>query len=172
MCESAMWSAVEKYFRRTPERLKVARALLELGLCIKEDKKIYCGPIEVSSIKMARALGIDRRVIGKTIRQILSETDLREVFTKVRPAGPLFRDVAKKFGFGVIVITADPKTVGIVASATTLIAHEGISIRQILAEDPELFPEPKLTIITEKEVPGHIIPKLLRIVGVKGVHVY
>lgn len=151
----------------------MAKSILELGLTVKEDGRIYCGSIEISSAKMARALGVDRRVVNETVKTILQERDLRNVFTRVMPAGPLFRDVAKQFGFGVIVITVtDPKIVGIVAKSTTLIANEGVSIRQILAEDPELFPEPKLTIITEREVPSHLIPKFLKIKGVKGVHVY
>lgn len=139
---------------------------------VKENAKVYCGPIEIPSTKIANAVGVDRRVVTETVKMILRNPELREVFTKVRSAGPLFRDVAKHFGFGVIMITADPKTVGIIAKATTLIADQNISIRQILAEDPELFPEPKLTIITEKEVPGELIPKFLKIPGVKSISVY
>jgi len=167
-----MWSKVKKYFRSNPTQLKVARTLIELGFSIKDDGKIYCGSIEISPTKMAKALEIDRRVVKNTVESILSEPELREMFMKIKSAGPFFGDVAKQLGFGVIVITADPKTVGIVAKASALIADEGISIRQIIAEDPELYPEPKLTIVTEREVPGRIIPKFLKIPGVKHVTIY
>jgi len=167
-----MWSKIKRYFKNNPTQLKVARTLLELGLSVGEDGKIYCGSIEISPTKMAKALDIDRRVVKNTVESILSEPELKEMFMKIKSAGPFFGDVAKQLGFGVIVITADPKTVGIVAKATALIADKGISIRQIIAEDPELFPEPKLTIVTEKEVPGEIIPEFLKIPGVKHVTIY
>lgn len=167
-----MWSQVESHLSGSPAKLKVAKSILELGLTVREDGRIYCGPIEIAPLKMARALGLDRRVIGDTVRAILEEPSLREVFTKVMPAGPSFREVARRFGFGVVVITADPKTVGVVAKVATMIAKEGVGIRQILAEDPELFPEPKLTVITDGELPGNVIPEFLKVKGVKGVHVY
>lgn len=168
----SMWTTIQDFLRHSPARLKVVRAIVELGFSVKEDGKIYCGYIEIPPTKIARAIGIDRRVINETIKMILSKPELKEVFENIKPAGPFFRDVAKKFGFGVVVINAEPKAVGVVAEATRLIAEEGISIRQILAEDPELFPEPKLTIITERELPGGMIPKLLKIAGVKGVSVF
>jgi predicted regulator of amino acid metabolism with ACT domain len=61
---------------------------------------------------------------------------------------------------------------GILAGAAQAIARRGISIRQAVADDPDLHPEPKLTIITEKPIPGDIIPELLRIEGVNKVVVY
>jgi hypothetical protein len=166
-----MWTEVQQHLKHTPARLQVAKSMLELGLRVGEDGRIYCGPIEIAPVKMARALGIDRRVVTDTVKDILSKPELREVFTRIRPAGPFLKDVAKKLGFGVIVITADPKTVGVVAGASTLIAKEGISIRQIVADDPDLYPEPKLTIITEREIPGKLIPLMLRMPGVKSVSV-
>jgi predicted regulator of amino acid metabolism with ACT domain len=39
-------------------------------------------------------------------------------------------------------------------------------------DDPELSPEPKLTLIVEKKIPGELISKLLKITGVAKVSVY
>jgi len=164
---------VEKFFKRKPAELKVARTIVELGLTISEDGKIYCGPIEIPLSKISEAIGVDRRVVDRTVRSILGQKELKEVFMKLRPAGPLLRDVAKIFGFGVVVVTpTDAKAVGIIADVSSLIAKEGISIRQILADDPELFPEPKLVIITEREIPGHLVSAFLKVPRVKGVSVY
>jgi hypothetical protein len=116
-------------------------------------------------------LSVDRRVVGRTVDSILHDTDLREIYTKLGNAGPFFRNVADRFGFGLIEIEADPSKVGVVAAASSIIAEESISIRQIVADDPELYPAPKLTIIIEKSVPGHIIPDLLEIDGVEKVSV-
>ena len=63
----------------------------------------------------------------------------------------------------IVEIRAKPEALGIIAETTTLIAREGISIRQILAEDAEIYPDPKLIIITEKPIPGELLPKFLKI---------
>ncbi len=166
-----MWSVVEKSLSETPAQMKVAKTILELGLHVEGDGRIYCGIVEISPTKIARAISVDRRVVSKTVETILSHPDLREIYTNIEPAGPFFRKVAKLFGFGLIEIMADPKTVGIIAETSSLISQEGIGIRQIIADDPEIYPEPKLTIITEREVPGRLIQEFLKISGVKKVSV-
>ena len=76
-------------------------------------------------------------------------------------------------GVGVVeIIASDPKDVGILASASKLLADAGISIRQALVDDPELSPEPKLTLIGDSSVPGNIIPEMLKIKGVARISVY
>jgi predicted regulator of amino acid metabolism with ACT domain len=64
------------------------------------------------------------------------------------------------------------KTPGILAKSASLIADKGISIRQAIVDDPELSPEPRLVFITEKKIPGELIPKFLKIHGVAKVAVY
>jgi len=39
-------------------------------------------------------------------------------------------------------------------------------------DDPELSPEPKLSLIVEKKIPGELIPKFLKINGVVKISVY
>jgi len=53
-----------------------------------------------------------------------------------------------------------------------LIAQEGIAIRQAVADDPDLTPEPKLTLVVEKEPSGEILQKILKIPGVVKVSTY
>lgn len=152
--------------------MRVVKLIIELGLYVKEDGGIYCGSIQIPPTKVARACNVDRRVVNTTIQQIIDSTEIRDIFFNIRPAGPFFRNIAKHFGFGVVEVIADPKTTGIIAKATSLIAEEGISIRQILADDPELYPNPKLTIITERAIPGKLIPELLKIKGVMKISIY
>ena len=168
-----MWNEIQKIFAKNPKKLEVARTILELGLCIGIDKKIYCGTIEIPYSKMASALEIDRRVVISTIEKIMEDTQLKKIFTQIRPAGPSFQEVAKlaAFEFGLVEISAEPKTVGIIAKITELIAKEGVSIRQILAQDPELYPDPKLIIITEKPITD-ITNKFLDITGIKSVSIF
>ena len=81
-------------------------------------------------------------------------------------------NITKHHGYGVVEVRVDPKEVGIIAKATTLIANEGIGIRQIDIDDAELSQDPKLMIVTEKEIPSRLVPKLTEIRGVKRITVY
>lgn len=158
--------------REYPGRQKVARALVELGLAIREGNKIYCGGIELSDVKVARYLGVDRRTVRETAQLITSDDVLKSVFERLKPAGPFLGDVAKFLGYSVIEIYADPHTIGIVAQAAALVAQENIAIRQAVADDPDLTPEPKLTLVVEKEPSGTTLQKLLKIPGVVKISTY
>ncbi|MEM0233195.1 MAG: hypothetical protein QXD66_02035 [Candidatus Nezhaarchaeales archaeon] len=164
-----MWKSVVKKFEESPAKLKVARLLIENGLRIGDDGKIYCGDIEIPDMKIARVLDIDRRVVRETVKYIMRDEVLRKVFTMLRPAGALLRDVAALFGYGVLEIRADPSAVGIIAGVSQALARANISIRQIHAEDPDLNPDPKLIVITEKPVPGEVIQEILKVPNVKSV---
>lgn len=164
-----MWKSVAEKFEEAPAKLKVARLLIENGLRIGENGKIYCGDIEIPDTKIARVLDVDRRVVRETIKYIMSDEVLRKVFTRLKPAGALLRDVAALFGYGVLEIRADPSAVGIIAGVAQALAKAGISIRQIHAEDPDLNPDPKLIVITERAVPGEVIQEILKVPNVKSV---
>ena len=53
-----------------------------------------------------------------------------------------------------------------------ILGKNGLSIRQAIVDDLELSPEPKLTLIVEKKIPGELIPELLNVKGVAKVSVY
>jgi predicted regulator of amino acid metabolism with ACT domain len=164
-----MWKSIAEKFKEAPAKLKVAKLLIENGLRIGENGKIYCGDVEIPDTKIARVLDVDRRVVRETIRYIVSDEVLRKVFTRLKPAGALLRDVAALFGYGVLEIRADPSAVGIIAGVTQALAKAGISIRQIHAEDPDLNPDPKLIVIAERAVPGEVIQEILKVPNVKSV---
>jgi len=164
-----MWKSIAKKFEEAPAKLKVARLLIENGLRIGEDGRVYCGDVEIPDTKIARVLDVDRRVVRETIKYVMSDEILRKVFTRLKPAGALLRDVAALFGYGVLEIRADPSAVGIIAGVAQALAKAGISIRQIHAEDPDLNPDPKLIVITERAVPGEVIQEILKVPNVKSV---
>lgn len=167
-----MWRQISNRLRDYPGRQKVARLLVELGLSIKEGPRIFCGGVELSDVKIARFLGIDRRTVHDTAQLIASDPILKQVFERLRPAGPNLADAGKFLGYSIIEIYADPHTVGIVAKAAMLIAQENIAIRQAIADDPDLTPEPKLTLVVEKEPTGAILQKILKIPGVIKISTY
>ena len=167
-----MWERIRALFETHPERLQVARFLLKNGLSVKDDR-IYVNEVEVPTLKVARVVGVDRRTVHETIRAINRNKEIKMVFSKVESAGPSLRGVANQMGFGVVEIAADnPNEVGILANAARILAELGINIRQALADDPEMNPDPKLTLIGDRAIPGNAIPLILKIRGVAKVSVY
>jgi predicted regulator of amino acid metabolism with ACT domain len=166
-----MWQDISKYFKEYPKRKKVAQKMLEYGLRINENK-IYCGEIELSDSKVARALDVDRRAISATVETISKTPELKKVFSNLLPTCHL-KDAASDMNWGVIeIIPKDPSLPGIIADVASIISKNGISIRQAIVDDFELAEEPRLFIVTEKEIPGDLIPKIRRARGVKALLIY
>ncbi len=167
-----MWDKVERCLRGYPERLSVAKILVRNGLSVRNGK-IYCNEVLISAVRISRAAGVDRRTVTKTIEAIEEDPELRVIFEGIRSAGTSLREIARHLNLGVVEITpVDAKMPGILARSASLIAERKISIRQAIVDDPELSPEPKLTLIAERKIPGELIPELLKIRGVSKVSVY
>jgi len=167
-----MWNSIKGYLEDYPERLRVARILIENGLSAR-DGKIYLNDIEIPPVRVARVAGVDRRTVNETLSAIKSNRGLRQIFESIRSAGLSLRESAKHLSLGVVEITpADARTPGILASSASILAKNDLSIRQAIVDDPELSPEPKLTLIVEKKIPGELIPEFLKIKGVVKVSVY
>jgi predicted regulator of amino acid metabolism with ACT domain len=167
-----MWTKIRTQLQEYPERLKVARVLIENGLSAK-DNKIYLNQIEIPPIRIARVTGVDRRTVTETLNTIEENPELKMIFEEIRPAGHSLKEIAKHLNLGVLEITPiNAKSPGILSNAAMLLNRAGLSIRQAIVDDPELSPEPKLTLIVEKKIPGDLIPELLKISGIAKVSVY
>jgi predicted regulator of amino acid metabolism with ACT domain len=167
-----MWNTIKKHFQGHPERLKVARVLVENGLST-QNSEIYLNQIEIPPVRIARVAGVDRRTVLETLHAIASNPELRMIFEEIRPAGASLKEIAKHLNLGVVEITpTDPKAHGILANSAMVLTRGGLGIRQAIVDDPELLPEPKLTLIVDKKIPGELIPEMLKIEGVAKVSVY
>ena len=167
-----MWNKVAKCLEEHPERLAVAKILIKNGLCIRNGN-VYCDEIMIPTLRISRAANVDRRTVTQTVRMIQRNPELSGIFRNIRPAGTSLREIARNLDLGVVEITVvDAKAPGILAQSALIIAEEGISIRQAIVDDPELTPEPKLTLIAEKKIPGELIPRLLKVKGVSKVSIY
>jgi hypothetical protein len=167
-----MWNNVKKYFGEHPERLRVARVLIENGLSVRNGK-IYLNEIEIPPVRVARVAEVDRRTVKETLKAIKSNRELRQMFEGIRSAGHSLKEIAKHLNLGVVEITpVDARIPGILANSAMILAKNGLSIRQAIVDDPELSPEPKLSLIVEKKIPGELIPELLNVKGVAKLSVY
>lgn len=166
-----MWEKLQKRFKEYPARETVAKKMVKMGLRIGEKGKIFCGDIEIKDSALAKSVGVDRRAVRATIGAIKNDRELKLIFSNIWPAGALLKNIAKELGYGIVEIEADAKKPGILAAAASLLAAKKISIKQAHADDPTLTENPKLTIITEKKIPGDIINEFLRIEGIKKVSI-
>ncbi|WP_054840490.1 ACT domain-containing protein [Thermococcus sp. JCM 11816] len=168
-----MWGGrIEHYFDEYPVRKLIAKTLLKYGLRVSDDMKIKAGgDIEVPYTKIAKALDVDRRVVKETVGMILKVPELRDIYTNLEPTVHM-KYVGRHVGYGVIEIEPEPRAVGILAKIAQKIAEHDINIIQVVAEDPELYPEATLTIITERPIPGDLINELSKLEGVKRISIY
>ena len=167
-----MWEKINEKFKKYPARIRVAEKMIELGLSLSEDGKIYCGNLKISDKSLATAANVDRRAIKSTIEIIKEDEELYNLFSNIIPAGTLLKNIAKNLELGVIEIEVGSESEGILAKTTKLISEKGIGIRQAYAEDTELQRTPLLTIITEEPVEGNLINEFLKIDGVTRVSIY
>lgn len=108
-----MWATISKHFEGYPERLKVARVLVENGLSVR-NQKIYLNQIEIPPVRIARVASVDRRTVNETVNVIKENRELRLIFEELRPAGHSLKEIAKHLNLGVVEITpVDAKTRGI-----------------------------------------------------------
>jgi hypothetical protein len=167
-----MWSNIRKSLEGYPERLKVTQVLVENGLSVRNGR-IYLNEIEIPPVRIARVSGVDRRTVIETLNAIKDNRELRLIFEGLRSAGYSLKEIAKHLNLGVVEITpVDARIPGILANSAMILTKNRLSIRQAIVDDPELSPEPKLTLIVEKKIPGELIPEFLRIEGVAKVSVY
>jgi len=138
------------------------------GLRVHENA-IYCGDIKLADSAIARAASVDRRVITATVETIMRTRDLLEFFGRITPTCHL-KDVAGLMHWGAIeILPEDASKAGILAGVAGVLAEAGVSIRQVVADDPEIIDDPRGFIIVDGPVPERLIPRMRAVAGVKGI---
>jgi len=163
-----MWAKLRSYFDRFPAQEKVAQLMVLHGFRV-HDNRIYAAAVELSDTAMARAAGVDRRVVTATTRTIMGNPELLTFFERLEPVCHL-REVATLMGWGAIeIIPTSASKPGILAGVATAIAEAGVSVRQVIVDDPEITDDPHAFIITEQPVPERLLPRIKAVEGVKSV---
>lgn len=165
-----IWPEVERVLGSSEKRLKIAQTILLHGLRITE-KGVYCGDLKVTISSLAKVCGVDRRTVLETLRAIRGSKKLREIFENIEPAGPFLYKVARTLGYRCLIIQVHRDQPGILASVSTALAKRNVNIVQVVAEDPNIFPEAKLYVIVEGEVPGDAIQEILSNPVIKSISI-
>jgi len=166
-----MWPAIRKQFERQVVRPNVVRKMIECGMRVSEDEKIYVGDVEVDYLAVARAVDVDRRVVKQTVQQIRGNRFLYSIFGKTRPLGTSLVDLVSLLRYSAIVVEADPKSPGVMAGVAEILSRHGMVVRQAVAEDPEMVPEAKMTLVVEGQLTGNAIDELQSLKVVRSIKI-
>jgi uncharacterized protein len=155
-----VWPRIKQEFSRQTVRPAVVRKMIECGMRVSQDDKIFVDDVEVDYSAIARALDVDRRVVKQTVQQIRASRFLYSIFSKTRPLGTSLLDLVSELGYSAVIIEADPKAPGVMAGAAEILSRRGMVVRQALADDPEMVQDAKMTLVVEGQVPGKAIEEL------------
>ncbi|WP_096390256.1 amino acid-binding protein [Halopenitus persicus] len=152
-----MFDEILGKFEGSPSQQAVIRLLLERGFSVNEDGRVVSGGIEIPYTGIARELDVDRRVVDSTTDAIREDPELRRIFANISSIASLM-DLAPVLELTVLTVeVAAADESGIVAEVSGLIAEHGLTIRQIISDDPEFAADPKLYVILDDDVPGELL---------------
>lgn len=169
--QNSFWDRVRALVGDREKRLRVITLLLKYGFSVRGDE-VYAGEkVKVSLKSIAEEAGVDRRTVLETLRAIGSDQMLREFFEKLRPAGPSLVSVARVLGYRCLVIEVYEDRPGILAWVASALAEKGINILQVVAEDPNIYPEPKLYVVVSQNIPEGVVGRILQHPAIKRVSI-
>lgn len=165
-----MWPSVKKQFERQVVRADIVKKMIECGIRVDERSKLLVGDVEIDYTALAKAVSVDRRVVRQTVDQIMENPFLRGIFLNIAPFGSSLVNVVSKLGYTAIVIEANPKKAGVMASVAAVLAKHDMVIRQALADDPDMVPDAKMTLIVEGNA-ADVVQELNQLDSVKSIKI-
>ncbi len=166
-----MWPKVRKEFERQVVRPDIVRKMIECGMRVSDDEKIYVDNVEVDYLAIARAVGVDRRVVRQTAEQIRTNRYLYSLFSKTMPLGTSLVELVALLGYSAVIIEANPKSPGVMAAVAEILSRHGMVVRQALADDPEMVQDAKMTLVVEGQLTGQAMEELNALKMVKSIKI-
>jgi uncharacterized protein len=155
-----MWPSIKEQFSRQKVRADIVKKMFECGIRVDEHLKLYVGDVEIDYAALARAVDVDRRVVQQTAKQIRQNDYLFPIFSKLAPAGASLVNVVSRLGYTAVVVEADQRASGVMAAVAKILASHGMVIRQAFADDPDMVPDAKLTLVVEGQLTAKAIEEL------------
>jgi len=159
---------VKEGFSGLPSQEKVAMLLLRYGISVK-DGKAYCNNIEQSDVAIARAAGVDGRVVRSALNRISAVPELDRIFSKLQSM-LLLSNVAPEINCTTVeIIPTDATMPGILAGVMDVIYRGGLSVRQAVVDDPGVRTDSHLIIVVDGQIPPELLPMMKQSRGVMSV---
>ena len=161
---------VREYFRNYPARKKVAEILVNNGISIRNSKP-YIGDVEISVNAIARAAGVNRKIVYHTIEYIEKTYELKSIFERLRPSSNLDQ-IAPIMGWEVLEITFKKGKFGCsLEKIAKILSEKACEIRQIIGER-EIGDSNKLIIIVENPLKMDTIAEIKNIEHVESILIH
>lgn len=166
-----MWPRIKQEFSRQTVRPDVVRVMIECGMRVSNDEKLWVGGVELDYSAVARAADVDRRVVKQTVEQIRGNRYLYSIFSKTRPLGTSLLDLVEVLGYSAIVIEANPKSPGVMAGVAEILSRHGMVVRQAVAEDPDMVQDAKMTLVVAGQLTGQAMEELNGLKNVRSIKI-
>ncbi|HYC12066.1 MAG TPA: hypothetical protein VEC02_05330 [Nitrososphaerales archaeon] len=166
-----MWPSIRKQFPPHAVRPEVVKKMIECGMRVSEEGRLFVGDIEQDYTAVARATGVDRRVVKQTAEQIRGNRYLYSIFSKARPLGTSLVGIVSLLGYSALVVEADPRSPGVMAEVAEILSRHGTVVRQALADDPDLVPDAKMTLVVEGQISGKCVEEVSGLAKVRSLKI-
>ena len=166
-----MWPRIKQEFSRQTVRPDVVRVMIECGMRVSNDGKLWVGEVELDYSAVARAADVDRRVVKQTVEQIRGNRYLYSIFSKTRPLGTSLLDLVEVLGYSAVVIEANPKSPGVMAGVAEILSRHGMVVRQAVAEDPDMVQDAKMTLVVAGQLTGQAMEELNGLKNVRSIKI-
>ncbi|WP_297073647.1 regulator of amino acid metabolism, contains ACT domain protein [Thermococcus sp.] len=157
---------IEEYFRPYPARKRVAEFLLRNGVSVREGSMGFAG-VELSISEVAKAVGVNRKVVYQTVETIGASNALRLLFERAEPELKV-EGIAPAMNWEVIEIEVIERPAEVLHRVLGAVLKEGneavsVSMRNLPGE------EARISIVVEKPLKGETLRALEGIAGIKKV---
>jgi len=169
--QRSVWPNIKKQFPRQQVRPEIVRKMIECGMRVTDDCKLFVGDVEQDYSSLARAVDVDRRVVKQTVEQICGNRYLYSIFSRTKPLGASLVDVVSVLGYSAIVIEANPRSPGVMAAVSEILSRHGTVVRQALADDPDMVEGAKMTLVVEGQLAGKAIEEVSNLKQVRGFRI-
>ena len=164
-----VWPNIRKQFPQHAVRPEVVKKMIECGMRVSDDAKLFVDDVEQDYTAVARAVGVDRRVVRQTAEQIRDNRFLYSIFSKTHPLGTSLVGIVSQLGYSALVIEANPRSPGVMAGVAEILSRHGMVVRQALADDPDIVQDAKMTLVVEGQLSGKSIEEITRLEKVKSL---
>ena len=158
---------IDEYFGEYPARKKVAEMLFNSGLSVREGK-IYARDVEIPVSSVARAAGVNRKIVYYTIEFIEKNYALRSIFERIEPMANL-KKVGPIVGWEVLELEMNMDELSCaLKDVVEILSEKGCHVRQIIGQEP-LLSDGKIFIVLTRPVPMDLLEKIKSIPTVKDI---
>ncbi len=158
---------VKEYFKNFPARKKVAEILVNNGISVR-NSKLYVGDVEISINAVAKAAGVNRKIVYHTIEYIEKTYELKSIFEKLHPILALDQ-IAPMMGWEAIEIIFKRGKFGCsLEKISKILSEKACEIRQIIGER-ELLDSNRLVIIIDRPIKMDTIAEIRSIEDVETI---